>query len=308
MQVVGQMGMKCLQNAVVATLLAGLTIVAFPRPVAGAAGETTAQANGYAAGVLSVAPLPPGADRALPAPTSVVAVTPTPFGFPTGRDQYDARGFFNVADTPTQVTAYIESHLPRGTAWTLGSGPSPTGVTQMLVKRVPFGPHAEFARDSYTIVPSGTGTEVRVDAEVVWVPSRPGAETAGSSGTVVVSGPVCAHSGRGRQCVPMTVRVRGRRAQRIREDFDHLARAPGPAPCQVSGGFTPGFHVEFPSTAKAPTLSGATTACGMVSVAMPHRPLPPLVDDCAFQRAVAAVLPAGKGGWGGGKYLVDCRS
>jgi hypothetical protein len=296
--------LKPAARTVVATAVLVLVTMAGPPSLgAGAAGETDAEGNGYAAGVLSTALLPSGAQVTSTVVSSLKAVTSALTGFPSA-NQYEAHAFYTDGESPTRVASYITSHVPKRT-W--GGSPISPGEDQIRVLLPVSAPNFVYAEDTYTIVRHHKGSEFRVDAHVDWSPIRPAAEDAPSSGTVFVTATTCRAHG---QCRPDTVRVHGSKAQHIRLAFDRLAMTTGPAQCQGQpfGVPMPGFRVAFrPTATSAPTMKAATGGlCDKVSVTTPHAAAFPLIDDCAFQRSVTAVLPPGEGSLGG-MYLSGCR-
>lgn len=295
-------------KAVVTVSIAGFVVIGpvVALPSVGDAdpvGRAAAQANGYAAGVLSAAVLPSGAHKTSNALSSLRMVTSALLPFAV-ENEYDTHAFYTDAESPTRVASYITSHVPRGT-W--DGAPLAPGEDQIRVQLPMSGPDFVYSQDIYTIVGHGKGSEFRVDAEVDWSPTRTAAEDAPFSGKVVVTATTCVQARHG-QCRPHTVRVFGTDAERIRVAFDRLAPSTGPLSCNVIGGGlgTPRFRVAFvPKGHSASTVSVKTVGCGKVAASTPGGQPLALVDGCAFQRSVAAVLPPGEGSWGG-QYAPAC--
>ena len=90
--------MTTARTVVVSSVLAVVLLAACPALRAGAAGETAAEGNGYAAGVLSTAMPPPGAWQ-ISTPVTVLTFTaPTPDGS-SSEHEYDAHAFYSDAET-----------------------------------------------------------------------------------------------------------------------------------------------------------------------------------------------------------------
>ena len=217
-------------------------------PLATSASNTTAaQGNAYAAHVLGQALLPPEAQVTTTVVTSILTVEQTPAEFPLG-NHYDAHALYLDSLPPNQVATFIESHVPKNT-WITGNGPPPAGVTQIQVRLPVSGPNDEDAQDIYTIVADTTGLpNSRVDAQVVWNPSRPKTEVAPSSGSVEVTGYTHGNLMEG-AFDPVAVRVTGAQAKRIRRAFNGLALASSPGGCmEAISGFKIAFVPEHKSS------------------------------------------------------------
>ncbi|MGH9087847.1 MAG: hypothetical protein ACRDYZ_07005 [Acidimicrobiales bacterium] len=235
------------------------------------------------------------AQAVLPRDTGALGVPPTgfianePVPITPGADEFDAHGIFSVAVAPSALVAYVRRHLRR--SWSVGGpqfGPPPGGAT-LLVRLPGRGAHFEEGSLSYEAVPTRTGADVRVDAMVVWKPSRPSDESVPAVGQVVVTGYAASSLSRG-STGPTTVSVTGSAARRVRRDFDALALA-APGSCMESENV---YALQFTGRVGLPEVSVGAGTCpspGEVSVTSDGSQMAPLLEDCRLLRAVAAVLP-----------------
>jgi hypothetical protein len=254
------------------------------------------QSAAFAARVLSEAPLPPGAQLTTVVVTRQVTVEANPIRLHGYGETHDADRLYTAPAAPASVVTFIEHHLPKG--WWVGvtsppNGPPPPGDTIVQVEVPVHGPHEETATVSYTVVPDGTGTELRIDALVIWQPSRPRSLTAPRTGSIVVTGYTDANL-MGNPQRSTTVRVSGRRAEAIRRAFDRLPLS-SPSFCMENSN---DFKLTFvPAGATTPALRVVQWSCpspGIVESGSPsQRPGTSLASSCALSRAVVAVLPPG---------------
>lgn len=240
-----------------------------------------------AADLLSRAVLPPGTTTFAGTPTRYLANEALPVQ--PNADEFDADRLFTTTGSPSALVIYLRNHLPSG--WSVGGpqlGPPPGGA--MLLARVPgSGAHFQEGGINYEAVPSGTGTAVRVDAMVVWNPSRSPGEAVPPTGRVMVTGYATA-SLSGGTTGPITVSATGPAATRIRRAFDALAVA-APVTCMESEN---AYALRFAGRSGSPTVRVEEDTCpgpGKVYVTSGGTRMAPLLGDCSLLRAVAAVLP-----------------
>jgi len=174
--------------------------------------------------VLKEATVPPGARsthkvlcRWLSYPGSSVAIS----------DLTDLHKLYLVPKSPDEVESYVEAHLRHGAKVTSsGNGSSPQCTEEDVEVSLPTSGDNEYlAQLVYTIAPVGTGSELRIDAETVWVPNRPAGEVAPAGRVMEVTGfskTTAAFGSSG----PVTVRVSNSQASTIRKVFNTLPRAP----------------------------------------------------------------------------------
>lgn len=281
-------------------LVISTTLAASVPAMAGAATQYPTQSAAFASQVLNDATLPPDSQpTTVPATHQVSFAASPPIRLHNGNGEtYDADRLYTVSTAPASVVTYIEHHLAKG--WSVGlteppSGPPPPGDTIIEVRVPVTGPHEETATVTYTVVPDGTGTEFRVDALVIWLPSRPRGLTAPRSGSVLVTGYTTA-SLMGTPQKATKVRVTGKKAALIRQAFNRLPLST-PTHCEENWS---DFSLTFvPAGSKTASLHAGQASCpspGVVYARLPREETgTSLGSSCALTRAVVAVLPAGKG-------------
>ena len=142
-----------------------------------AAGATVPEA--FAQMVLGEASIPPSARL-----TSHIASSwlRSPIEMPGFSDLIDVHRLYLVDELPVSVESYVETHLPKGAKVTSDETDSrPAGTVTGFVVSLPIsGPHECLAQLGYEIVfVAGTDdTELRVDSQTVWLPSRSAGELA----------------------------------------------------------------------------------------------------------------------------------
>lgn len=260
-------------------------------PLAPTAPSISTANNGTSAAsdLLRAAPLPSGTAKLGVAPTAFMANEPVPI-LPKA-NEFDAHGIFRVSAAPSAVVAYVRKHLSSG--WT-DKGPqfgSPGNAT-LLVRLPGHGSHFQEGSLSYEAVPTSGGADLRVDAMVVWNPSRPSDESVPSAGPVVVTG--YANSSLSQASSgPTAVTASGSVATSLRQDFNALPLA-APAPCMET---EIAYTLRFPGRTGSPDVKIVAATCpspGQLGVTSGGAQMAPLLGDCQLLQAVAAVLPADK--------------
>ena len=245
----------------------------------------------FAQRVLGEASIPPGARS-----TSKVVSTwlASPLETLGVGGLIDLHRLYLVDESPAFAEGYIEAHLPRGAKVTsTGNSSSPTGTASgVVVSLSTSGPNEYLAQLAYDLVPVGgtNDTELRVDAQTVWLPSRSAGELAPGGGVLQVTGfsqtsPAGASSG------PVTVRLDSTQARRLRAVLDALPLGP-PTMCAENSLL---YRIVFrPAAGAAPSFEADGWACPAAVVVTEHgRKMAPLYDsDCSLLHAVVEVLPA----------------
>lgn len=124
--------------------------------------------------LLTLAPVPPGANRAASSPVQATSGAPQTPGSP---DLIDQAAWWTAPGTMASITTWVQSQVPAG-ATVMGTGSSSTrGVndSEYVVFAFPAQPPVLTLRTlAVTVAPDGpTQVAVRADAQVIWDPSRP---------------------------------------------------------------------------------------------------------------------------------------
>ena len=222
----------------------------------------------------------------------------------------DLHRFYLVDEQAGAVESYVEAHLPKGAQWTTstGSGTAPTGGAMGYAVSLPVsGPHDYFAELAYYFQPVGTTgdkTEIRVDSQTVWEPSRSPEELAPAGGIVEVTGfskvSIFGSSG------PITVRLDKTQTEALRAVLNALPLGPSASGCHEDALV---YRITFRTRARtALSFEADGWACPPVVLVAEHgRNMAPLSDaDCSLLRAVIDVLPPKEAK--GTRSSVGCRS
>ncbi|MGA2530412.1 MAG: hypothetical protein ABSG36_14800 [Acidimicrobiales bacterium] len=277
--------------------------------LAGSSSATTAK--GFALGVLNKASTPPHAR--LDSKDVSGSLGKVFEGGPMVEGLVDLHRFYVVDELAGAAEAYVETHLPKGAAVTISTsgGTAPTGGSEGYSVSLPVsGPHEYLAWLAYYFQPVGTGgdeTEIRIDSQTVWEPSRSVGELAPAGGIVEVTG-FSQTGGANPLSVPVTFQLNRKQARVLRAAFNALPLGP-PASCGVTQDL-PLYRIVFRSTTRSATLLGAeagTCTPADVVVTTHGSEWPSLYDrSCSLLRAVVAVLPAGKADTT--RHAVGCRT
>src|ERR1039457_3240166 len=105
-------------------------------------------------------------------------------------DLTDLHKLYLVAKTPYEVESYVRAHLRHGAKVTSsGCGGSPQCTEEDVEVSLPTSGNNEyFAQLVYTFSPVGTGSELRIDSQTVWVANRPAGEVAPTGRVMEVTG------------------------------------------------------------------------------------------------------------------------
>lgn len=231
------------------------------------------------------------------------------FETPGVSDLIDVHRFYLVDELAGTVESYVQAHLPKGAQWTTstGFGTAPTGGEMAYAVSLPVsGPHDYLAELAYYFQPVGNTneTEIRVDSQTVWEPSRSARELAPLRGIVEVTGfskvSIFGSSG------PITVRLDNTQTRALRAVLNALPLAPSASGCHEDALL---YRITFrPRAGAALSFEADGWACPRVVVVTEHgRNMTPLSDaGCSLGRAVVDVLPqhAAKGT----RSSVGCRA
>ena len=190
-------------------LLVAITASSVLGAVTSPPGETPGQS--FVATVLQGSSVPPGAIATNRVLSSSLG---RPFETPATGPLTDLHQRYLVDEGSGAVERYVYDHLPvahggvDGRFRRVGDGTRPCRLAPDP------GPNENMAQLVYTLWPLGSRTELRVDAQVVWLPNRPSEEVAASHGDVDLTGfaavsPMEGSSG------PVTTRLRGAQAGAI---------------------------------------------------------------------------------------------
>lgn len=140
------------------------TFVAGTRPIAAAAD---------AAMLLTLAPVPPGANREASSPVQAISGAPQTPGSP---DLVDQTAWWTAPGTMASITTWVQSQVPAG-ATVMGTGSSSTrGVNDSEYVVFAFlaqPPVLTWRTLAVTVTPNGPSqVAVRADAQVIWDPAR----------------------------------------------------------------------------------------------------------------------------------------
>lgn len=155
-------------------------------PVGRAADPHRAQAQALVATLLAEAPVPPGA-APLPG-TGPGILRSGSFGSPNFLDRH---GLWQSAGTMSSALAYVRAHLPTG--WVEnGSGESTdhgriTSLSLTLAPSGSFEPYATQVDVQIGVAPYQDGVAIRVDAQAIWLPTKPAAALIVDPSSVAVS-------------------------------------------------------------------------------------------------------------------------
>jgi hypothetical protein len=250
-------------------------------------------AAAFARQVLAEASVPP---RARPASKVVSAWLAGPLETPGVSDLIDLHRLYTLEEPPGPAESYILAHLPMGarvssTGDSLGATGSAVGFVVLLQTS---GPNEYLAQLAYDLAPlrDASETEMRVDAQTVWLPDRSTGELAPPAGIAEVTGfsqtgVAVAASG------PVTVRLDSAQAKSLRAVLDGLALGPIPY-CHENALL---YEITFrPAQGSAPSFEADGWACGAMVVVTAHGGKVSRLFDahCSLLNAVVNVLPANR--------------
>ena len=278
--------------AVMAVLLcaATLSVGGGGGAVAASGAAKPSPAGAFAQHVLDEAIIPPGARVT----TVVRSRTLEGISDETGiSGTHDAHRFYLLDESMEALESYLEAHVPQdATQVGNGSEDDSFGVWSVsLSYDLPVsGPHDYLAELSYLSVDTGSGAELRVDAQVVWEPNRPADERALRNGVVEVTAYSKASLMAG-SSGPVTFTVTGARARSLLRALNALPLGPRAFCLENALLFK---LVIRRAESSPPELEADGWYCtAAVDVSEHGRAKPDLTDrSCSLLRAVVRVLPA----------------
>ena len=244
----------------------------------------------FAQRVLDEAVVPPGARVTTVVRSRTLTGNFVTTGLPGTRDVHR---LYLLDESMDAVESYLKAHVPKdATQLGYGSEDYRSGIFSLsLWYDLPVsGPHDYLAELSYLSVDTGSGAELRVDAEVVWEPNRPADERAPENGVVEVTAYSKA-SLRSGSSGPVTFAVTGARARALLRALNALPLGPRRSCLEDVLLFK---LVVRRAAGSPPELEADGWACmAAVDVSEHGRAMPDLADrSCAVLRAVVSVLPA----------------
>jgi hypothetical protein len=154
------------------TLCATLALVSVFLPLASTTGATTSPASVLARQLLKGAILPPGAELVRPTtPVICQCAGAGAVGSLTTLHHYYA-----VKGSPTSIEKFLTTHLPVGGTYDgssgVSSGPNKT-IYSFTITFPANGPHLYLKQLAYsTDIRNSTSSWLRIDSQIVWLPSR----------------------------------------------------------------------------------------------------------------------------------------
>jgi hypothetical protein len=228
-----------------------------------------------AARIMASFPRPPGAVR-----TGPIASLTQSGARPATPDLASVTRWWRVPGHPVEVLAWIRAHLPPGFAPTgtgTGSG-SWTGIFDL-----PAVPGVLTQRELVVLaVPDQGQTAIRVDAQVVWLPARPGAERVPPTAAVLTVNPVFGlnHNPRAERLDRAFTVTDPATVARIAAIVNGLTRFPdGTFSCPFESGGQ--MRLTFSTRPGGPVVARLTAqygGCGIVSVRIGGRDMPGLSE------------------------------
>ncbi|HUA96159.1 MAG TPA: hypothetical protein VMB82_11615 [Acidimicrobiales bacterium] len=255
-------------------------------PVGGRPGADEHLAEAEAARALALVEPAPGW---APAPPSPLLSGPT--AAPATPNLVDAVRFWTAGATWASVLAWVQGHQPTGSTGASGAG---TTVDHGVVEEsdVEFGlPVASAAiqseQVSVAVAPiAGGKVGIRADAEVIWYPDRPPAETV-PAGEDVVTAAVTAGISAG--STPTLVALQTFTAPdvltRLAREIDGLPlQIPGVRSCPAGLAGSPRLTLVFRGAGGVPgvTVVDDTSGCGDVTFDRGGEAEPPMEDNGLF--------------------------
>jgi hypothetical protein len=177
---------KRIVSFVVVTALT-TTVMAGTFTLSAAANATTSPATGLARELLTQVILPPEAVLAHPS-TTVVCQCEDSSGTVTAEHRY-----YIVPGTPTSVEKFLTSHIPAGGSYDGSVGKSSTNdsppVLSIAITYRTNGPNLYLKQLAYSMTRRTSSTSwLRVDSQIIWVPSRNKSQMISHPVSAVVTG------------------------------------------------------------------------------------------------------------------------
>jgi hypothetical protein len=233
-----------------------------------------------AARIMASFPRPPGAVR-----TGPIASLGQSGALPVTPDVASVTRWWRVPGRPQEVLAWIRAHLPPGfTPAGAGTSTGPGFRSWTSMFALPAVLDVLIQRELVVLaVRSGSQTAIRVDAHVVWLPARPGAERVPPTAAVLTVTPVFGlnpdpRAERLDRAFTVTDPVA---VARIAAVVNGLVRSPaGAFSCPADFGAQ--MRLTFSARLGGPALARLTAqygGCGVVSVRIGGRDMPGLSEE-----------------------------
>jgi hypothetical protein len=229
------------RGQLVAAALALIMLVA--PSVTTSAGATASPATAIARALLNDAIVPTNAHQVHPS-TAIVcqcAGTPDVAGLVT------LHRYFVVAGPPTAVETFLTRHVPRGAHYDGSTGTSTTsngnGIISITMTYPANGPHVYLRQLAYSMTRRNATTSwLRIDAQVVWIPSR----TSAQSLTGVVAAAVTGYKNVGLMgsSGDVTIHVAGKKLATLVGAFNSLPLGPRNGCMESLNGFNITFSLK----------------------------------------------------------------
>jgi hypothetical protein len=260
-----------------------------PRPAAasGPATITRADAGRLAQTLLARAVVPGGAHLLAGRAPSPVGQSP---GWTAGSPSLGRHRIWTVTEPVSTVYDLISRHVPTGMT-SAGTGQSGTsaGVSQEFVSYRPrqFPAGVNQAILTMTVAPSGTGTLLRADVQVIWYPPRSAAEyvPAGMRAVTITASYASLAAPRTVSKTFTSAALIGRLAAMLNGAY---ASPGGETNCPME---RVSYKLAFaPSRTAAPYLVATVGGCGFVAVTVAGHQQPALQEPAALSPALSRLI------------------
>jgi hypothetical protein len=256
-------------------------------------------AGEFARDVLAEAVIPPGSVRATISSRSILA---TPVANPAIKGLTDIYSAYKIPLSVSAAEAYEKAHLPRGARLAGSGGDCDHGVRSLTVLLTVSvaGSHEYSAGLAIGLVSLGRRSSLlRVDAQVMWVASRPAAEKAQASADLelTIYGPQSVGN--------MTITLSGAQEREVTRFLNSLPIGAA-ADCAESD---PLYRLQYVSAAGSPEFLATGYGCaGTILVDVDGKTAAPLHDgNLGLVRLIDSFRPDGlkifedasSGGWAG---------
>ncbi|MGC1419480.1 MAG: hypothetical protein WA786_05095 [Acidimicrobiales bacterium] len=205
--------------------------------------------------------------------------------------------FYVVAGPPTALETYLTHHLPRGGHYDGSTGTSTTsdgsGIISITITYPASGPHVYLRQLAYSMTRRTSSTSwLRIDAQVVWIPSRTSTEVLSNVVAATVTG--YRNVGLMGSSGDVTLHVTGQRLSALLAAFNSLPLGPQNDCMESLNGFTITFLLKGGARFR---VANGLCAGSFDAVSTPTGIASPtsyvLADDaCTFIRDVTSLFSA----------------
>jgi hypothetical protein len=231
-------------------IVAALSMASVPFTVAAPAGASTSPAPTLAQRLLDEAVIPTDAVVAHP----VTAVVCQCAGAPDVAALTTRHQYYVVPGSPGALESFLTRHLPVGGSFdgSVGTSSSSNGseVKSIAITFRAIGPHLYLKQLAYSITQRTSSTSwLRIDSQIVWVPSRTQSETVSNPVSATVTGyertALSGNSG------DVRINLSGRTLAKLINEFNTLPLGPTNLCMENLGGFSmsltlkSGEHVQI---------------------------------------------------------------